>query len=87
MRDTQREAEGEAGSTQGAQCGTRSWVSKIRPWAEGRCQTAEPPRDPTMLFLCGCFLFSLVTNDVKHPFVCLLAICIIFFGEMSIQIS
>ena len=39
MRDTQREAEtkaeGEAGSMQGAQCGTWSWVSRITPWAAG----------------------------------------------------
>ena len=39
MRDTEREAgtqaEGETGSMQGAQCGTRSWVSRITPWAEG----------------------------------------------------
>ena len=31
---------------QGAQCGIRSRVSRIRPWAEGRRQTAEPPRHP-----------------------------------------
>ena len=42
MRDTHRErgvetqAEGEAGSMQGAQCGTRSQDSRITPWAEGR---------------------------------------------------
>ena len=41
MRDTEREAktqaegEGEAGSMQGAQPGTRSWVSRITPWTEG----------------------------------------------------
>ena len=39
MRDTEREAEtqaeGEAGSIQGARCGTRSRVSRIMPWAEG----------------------------------------------------
>ena len=41
MRDTERErerqtqAEGEAGSTQGARCGTPSPVSRIMPWAEG----------------------------------------------------
>ena len=50
MRDTQREAEtqaeGEAGSMQGAGCGTRSWDSRITPWAEGRCSTAKPPRVP-----------------------------------------
>ena len=39
MRDTHtdrgREAEGEAGSMQGARQGTRSRVSRITPWAEG----------------------------------------------------
>ena len=39
MRGTQREAEtqaeGEAGSMQGARCETRSRVSRNRPWAEG----------------------------------------------------
>ena len=25
---------------------TRSWDSRIMPWTKGRCQTAEPPRDP-----------------------------------------
>ena len=49
-RETQREVEtqveGEAGSTQGARCGTRSCDYRITPWAEGRLSTAEPPRDP-----------------------------------------
>ena len=39
MRDREREAEtqaeGEAGSTQGAPCGTRSQVSRVRLQAEG----------------------------------------------------
>ena len=39
MRDTEREAEtqaeGEAGSMQGARCGTWSWVCRITPWAKG----------------------------------------------------
>ena len=30
------QAEGEAGSMQGAQCGTQSQVPRIIPWAEGR---------------------------------------------------
>ena len=30
----------------GAQGGTLSWNPRIMPWAEGRCQTAEPPRNP-----------------------------------------
>ena len=39
MRDTEREAEtqaeGEAGSMLGNRRGTRSWVSRVRPLAEG----------------------------------------------------
>ena len=50
MRDSDREAEkqaeGEAGSMQGARRGTQSWVSRIAPQAKGRSETAEPPRDP-----------------------------------------
>ena len=50
MRGTEREAEtqgeGEAGSVQGAQCGTGSQVSRFTAWAEGKCTTAEPPRRP-----------------------------------------
>ena len=30
---------------------TRPWDSRIAPWAKGRCQTAEPPRDPLLLIL------------------------------------
>ena len=52
MRDTQREAETqaeeEAGSLQGAWCGTQSEDPGITPWAEGRWSTAEPPRHPRM---------------------------------------
>ena len=44
-------AEGEAGSTQRAQCGTRSRDSRIMPWAEGRRSTTEPPRDPAYLLI------------------------------------
>ena len=50
MRDTQREAEisaeREGSSLQAAQCGTGSRNSRITPWGEGRCSTAEPPRCP-----------------------------------------
>ena len=53
MRDRLREREGEtqaereAGSIQGAQCGTRSRHSGIKPWAKGRCSTTEAPRPRT----------------------------------------
>ena len=47
MRDTEREretetetqAEGEAGSMQGARCGTPSWISRIIPQAAGGAKT------------------------------------------------
>ena len=55
MRDREREAEtqaeGEAGSMQEAQRGTPYQVSRTKPWAKGRRCTAEPPRDPSFLFL------------------------------------
>ena len=35
MREAETQAEGEAGSTQGARRGTRSWISGITPWTEG----------------------------------------------------
>ena len=65
MRDTEREvetqAEGEASSTHGAQCRTQSPDSRILPWAEGRHQTAEPPRDPLIFIsnnICGTMYFA-----------------------------
>ena len=36
-REAETQAEGEAGSMQGAQCRTRSWVPRTMPWAQGRC--------------------------------------------------
>ena len=44
-REAETQAEGEAGSMQGARCGTGSRDSRITPWAKGRRQTTEPPRD------------------------------------------
>ena len=35
-REAETQEEGEAGSMQGAQCGTRSRDSRITPWAKGR---------------------------------------------------
>ena len=55
VRDTEREAEtqaeGEAGSMQGARCGTRSQYPEIMTSAKGRCSTAEPPRHPNIPLL------------------------------------
>ena len=45
------QTEGEAGSLQGARCGTRSQDPGIMPWAKGRRSTTEPPKCPnTHLF-------------------------------------
>ena len=49
-REAETQAEGEAGSMKGARRGIRSRVSRITPWAKGRRQTAEPPRDPGRKF-------------------------------------
>ena len=46
MRDAEAQAEGEAGSMQGAQCGTRSWVSRITAWAKGSAQPLSHPGIP-----------------------------------------
>ena len=45
-REAETQAEGEAGSMQGAQCRTRSQDPGVTPWAEGRRSTTEPPRGP-----------------------------------------
>ena len=55
MRDTEREAEtqaeGEAGSMQGARCGTWSRVSGIMPWAEGYTKPLSHQGCPYLNFL------------------------------------
>ena len=57
--DTEREgegetqAEGEAGSMPGARCGTRSWVSRIRPWDEGGAKPLSHPGCPQLMILKG----------------------------------
>ena len=51
MRDTETETEGEAGSMQGARCGTRSQVSRIMPWAEGGTKPLSHPGCPSFRFM------------------------------------
>ena len=58
-RETETQAEGEAGSMQEARCGTRSQVSRITPWVKGRRLTTEPPRRPQYdLFLTHTLIIS-----------------------------
>ena len=49
-REAEIQAEGEAGSMQGAWYGTRSRVCRIMPWAEGRHQITELPGLPKAIF-------------------------------------
>ena len=46
MRDREIQAEGEAGSMQGACRGTRSQVSRITPWTEGGAKPLSHPGCP-----------------------------------------
>ena len=84
MRDTETEreaetqAEGEAGSMQGARCGTQSWVSRIRPWAEGGgkllshpgCPLLELLRTQYVLFYDRLLLFIVFFTGVIHVTAC-----------------
>ena len=58
MRDTQKEteiqAERDAGTMQGALCGTRFQDLRITPWAEGRCSTTQPSRHSSLIVLKQC---------------------------------
>ena len=45
-KERRTQAEGEAGSMQGARCGTRFWVSRIMPWAEGSAKPLGHPGCP-----------------------------------------
>lgn len=72
MRDTERQAEpqaeGEAGSMQGAQCGTRSYDSGITPLAKGSCSTSEPPRRPNLSLILQNlrFIKTLLPKSVRN---------------------
>ena len=50
QRERETETEGEAGSMQGARCGTRSWVPRVRPWAEGKHPTVSHLGIPDLYF-------------------------------------
>ena len=58
-REAETQAEGEAGSMQGARYGTRSRVSRITPWAEGH---AKPLTTQAAHF----FLTFLIINEMPY---------------------
>ena len=47
-REAETQADGEAGSIQGARCGTLSQDPGVTPWAEDRRSIAEPPGAPNI---------------------------------------
>ena len=60
--DTQ--AEGEAGSMQGAWRGTQSQVSRITPWAEGDAKPVSHQGCPELINLIEAYLFHCFHNKV-----------------------
>ena len=56
-RDAETQAKGEAGSTQGAQRGTRSRVSRITPWAEGGAKLLCHPGITLIVSILGFTIF------------------------------
>ena len=56
-RESETQAEGEAGSMQGARCGTRPpGVFRIAPWAEGGAKPLSHPSCPSTQFFNGLLL-------------------------------
>ena len=59
MRERGRDlAEGEAGSMEGAQHGTRSWVSRITPGAEGGAKPLSHQAALKSSFDADCYCFD-----------------------------
>ena len=69
-REAERQAEGEAGSMQGARCRTRFWVSRITPSAEGSAKSLShpglPPRSLSSL------PWKTKESDTSHIYLCLI---------------
>ena len=79
MRDTQTQAEGEAGSLRGARCGSWSQDPRIMPWAKGRRSTIESPRHPYKFVLLAVYPASstLVSHILwLHAFIQMIDSCI-----------
>ena len=64
-REAETQAEGEAGSMQGARRGTRSQDARIMPWAEGSAKPLSHPGFPELLFLMIILCMSYVFDKQK----------------------
>ena len=62
-REAETQAEGEAGSMQGARCGTPSWVSRITPWAEGSAKPLSHLGCPRTQFKGGSWVTACPHRD------------------------
>ena len=67
-RSAETQAKGEAGSMQGARRGTRSWVSRIRPWAEDGAKSPSHLGCPKMIvfYFFLNILFYLFMRDTER---------------------
>ena len=89
-RDRETQAEGEAGSMQGARCGTQSWVFRITPWAEGGAKPLGHQGCPEQDFLQHNPLKnSGVTSfwGVMYPMRCKTHFIFVFLGMVRVTIS
>ena len=68
VRDREKaetQAEGEADFSQKAWCETRSWNSRIMPWAEGRHSTTEPLRRPYLGYFHNLALINNAGRNIR----------------------
>ena len=68
-REAETQAEGEAGSLQGAWCGTQSQDPGITPWTEGRCSTTKLPRCFLTIFYIFFFALSHMKRSIWGAFI------------------
>ena len=61
-REAETQTEGEAGSKQGSWRGTRSWVPRITPWAEGSAKVLSHPGCPLRI------LFNVTYGHILIPY-------------------
>ncbi|XP_072669718.1 NAD-dependent protein deacylase sirtuin-5, mitochondrial isoform X6 [Canis lupus baileyi] len=87
-REREREAEiqeeGEAGSMPGGRRGTRSRDFRIAPWAKGRRQTAEPPRDPPIHHIFNVNLMKKIVCQ-NHDILLSFRIVILYLQEWFVK--
>ena len=101
QRERQTQAEGEAGSLQGARCRTRSQDAGTMTRAKDRCSTTEPPRCPNILYIVvhqlwewcveisiyNYICFTLESLKILSTYVNFVAYDLIFYYEIYLFVS